>query len=144
MDLSKLFSLQYLFRVQPGEFHNMTTFIALFLLMIVGSFYVETWMRRNPNNKALKRILGNFPGQLRNLGIIGFLLLWFRYENIPYLAMRAFLLALLIYILWVIGSAIHTYRTKLDEAAAQFKKRVQKAHDPYLPRQKKKRKKGRR
>ena len=74
-------------------------------------------------------------------GLIGFIFLWIRYENLPYLSMRALLLAFLLYVAWVIGNSIYKVRTRLGETLVVHSKH--KERNKYLPRKKKKSKKRR-
>ena len=82
MNLGKLFSLSYLFDRFPGSsFHYMIPCIVLFLVLIVGSFYLESWIRRHPLRSSLKTTLPHVVGRLRAFGIVGFVLLWIRYAE---------------------------------------------------------------
>src|SRR3989339_473825 len=103
MSPTKLFSLNYLFDVYPGSsFYYMLPLIIFFLILILGSFYLEKIIKGLPYRVSLQRVLPHFSGKIRFLGILGFVFLWVRYENLPYLAMRFFLLVYLLYIGWVI------------------------------------------
>ena len=136
MNLEKLFNLNYLFDPRPGDFHTMAFFIALFLIVLVGSFYLERWIKRHPKRASLTHLLPNIGGRLRMLGLMGFILLWVRYENLPYFAIRFFFLAFLLYLLWVIGHSIYVVRTRLESTLETHSER--KERNKYLPRSKKK------
>lgn len=141
MNLGKLFSPSYLFNVSPGDFKFMALFIAFFLVLLVGSFYLEGWIKKHPRRQSLTHLLPNIGGRLRMFGLIGFIFLWIRYENLPYLSMRALLLAFLLYVAWVIGNSIYKVRTRLGETLVVHSKH--KERNKYLPRKKKKSKKRR-
>jgi uncharacterized protein YacL len=139
MDFSKLFDLNYLFDPRPGSaFYFMIAMIVVFLGLIMTSFYLEKWISKHPLKKALKQVLPHTAKHLRGLGILGFVLLFFRYENLPYLSMRALLIALLISIMAYIGYSVHQFRSKLPAIIEQQKKAKKKK--TYLPKSKKKKK----
>ena len=142
MDISKLFSLSYLFDPRPGTFSYMAFFVGFFLVIIIGSFYLDSWIKKHPKRRSLQHLLPGIAGHLRMLGLVGFIFLWVRYEKLPYLSLRFFFFLFLIYLLWVLGSSIHKYRTKLSDIVE--KHTVKKTKSKYLPRQKKKKKKDRR
>ncbi len=139
----KLLSPSYLFTIQPGsEFKFMVPLIVLFLILTVGSFYIDGWIKKQPHRAAIRELLPKFGSRLRLLGIIGFLLLFARYENIPYFAMRFMLLAFLIGIAAYIGYSLYKYKTHLPELLETRKKKA--THHKYLPKSKKKKKKKKR
>ena len=143
MNLLKLFSLGYLFTLQPGsEFKFMVPLIAFFLFLSIGSFYIEKWVSRQPHRKAIKELLPDFSKRIRLFGIIGFLLLFARYENIPYFAMRIVLLLFLIGILVYVGRSLYKFKKHLPELLDKKEKKI--THQKYLPKSKKKKSKKRR
>lgn len=117
----------------------MPVLIAFFLVLLVGSFYLERWIKKHPKRPTLMHLLPNIGSRLRVLGLIGFLLLWIRYENLPYFSMRFFLLAFLLYILWIMSHSIYVVRTHFEETLEKYSKK--KEQNKYLPRAKKKEKK---
>jgi amino acid transporter len=143
MNLFKLFSLSYLFQLQPGsEFKFMVPLIAFFLILALGSFYLEKWINRQPHRKAIKELLPNAASHLRTFGIIGFLLLFFLYENIPYFAMRIVLILFLIGILVYVGRNLYKFKKHLPELLDKKDKKT--THHKYLPKSKKKKNKKKR
>lgn len=136
MQLEKLFSLSYLFDPRPGIFSYMAFFVGLFLLILVGSFYLERWIKKHPKRPILIHLLPNIGGRMRMFGLIGFIFLWVRYESLPYFSIRFFFLLFLLYILWVIGHSIYMVRTRFEEKIETHT--VKKERNKYLPRSKKK------
>lgn len=136
MDLSKLFSLKYLFNPIPGDFSFMALFVGLFLVIIVGSFYLERWIRKHPKRNSISHLLPNIGGRLRVLGLLGFVLLWIRYEQLPYLSIRFFLILFLLYIGWVVGHSIYLVHRKFEATVETHT--IKKEQNKYLPRKKKK------
>lgn len=139
MNPFKLFNPSYLFDPQPGEFHFMLLFLIFFLLLTIGSFYVDAWVRKHPQRRSIKHLMPKMGQTLRVFGILGFVFLWVRYENLMLFSMRFLFLLYLIIIVAYIGNTIYKYRTKLPdviEAHAHHKK-----HKKYLPKKKKGKKK---
>lgn len=143
MNFSKLFSPKYLFEIYPGsEFRYMIPLIVFFLILVVGSIYLEQWIKKNPDRKHIQSLLPGIVGRLRLLGLMGFIFLWVRYENLPYLSMRIFLMAYLIYILWVISQAVYKMKKILPMLIDEGK--IKKTEKNYLPQKKKNKKKKKR
>jgi len=142
MNLSKLFNPSYLFNATPGDFKYMALFIAFFLILLVGSFYLESWIKKHPRRQSLTHLLPNIGGRFRMFGLIGFIFLWVRYENLPYFSMRALFLAFLLYIVWVMGRSIYKVRTRFENTLETHT--VRKERNKYLPRKKKGSKKSKR
>lgn len=134
MDPIKLFNPKYLFEVYPGDFNFMPFFIALFVLMMLASFYADRWIKSHPQRASIQRVIPKFPERLRVLSIAGLLLLWVRYENLPYFSMRFFFLLFLLYIAWVIGHTVYLYKKQLPNVIAMH--HASKNADKYLPRKK--------
>lgn len=136
MNLGKLFSLSYLFDRFPGSsFHYMIPCIVLFLVLIVGSFYLESWIRRHPLRSSLKTTLPHVVGRLRAFGIVGFVLLWIRYENLPFISMRALLLLFFLSFLAYVGMCVYRFKVILPKTIEE-NKRLNKLKS-YLPKKKK-------
>ncbi len=66
--------------------------------------------------------------------VIGLILLWVRFENLPYFSMRFFFLLFLLYIVWAFGRAIYLYKKRLPEVIALH--HATKNADKYLPKRK--------
>lgn len=136
MNIFQLFSPSYLFTIQPGSsFKFMVPLIAFFLILAIGSFYLEKWIKKQPHKKAINELLPKLSSRIRLFGILGFVLLFCRYENIPYFAMRFVLLAYLIGILVYVGRSIYKYKKHLPELLE--KKEKKEIHNKYLPKNKK-------
>lgn len=135
MELGKLFSLSYLFQVYPGEFRYMAVLVTLFLILILGSFYLEAWIKKHPQRKSIQHLLPGISARLRLLGLVGFVFLWIRYENLPYLSMRALFLLFLIYTGVVMGRAVYRFKTHLPTTIEKHTKK--KTTTSYLPKKKK-------
>lgn len=140
MDPLKLFSLKYLFDETPGQdFRYFWVLLVFFLLLIVFGQYFRKHIKGSPHKKILKQLFPNVANKLTTFAIFGYIFLFFRYENIPYLAMRFWLIALIIWALYYLGSVAHKFFKVLPEKVA--KKAEKKVVDKYLPKPKKKKKK---
>ena len=127
MNPFKLFDPSYLFATRPGsEFMYFWPLLVIFVALFIGSFQVR------PKSIAAR---------MREFSILGLLLTFFRDQNIPYLGMRLWIVLLfattLAYGVW--------YWKQIDKAADTKPLREEKKKaDKYLPKKKKKGKKGKR
>jgi hypothetical protein len=114
----------------PYQFGLMWPLIALFALTIVGAIFLPYVPMKPWRNRLKQRLLA----PLWILGLVGFLLLFARYQSIPYLAMPALLaLLLLVSLLWI-GYSLRVAFRESRQAKAEFdrKERLER----YLPRKK--------
>ncbi|MFA6436361.1 MAG: hypothetical protein WCW30_04480 [Candidatus Gracilibacteria bacterium] len=109
--------------------------LVLFLVLIVGSFYLESWIRRHPLRSSLKLTLPHVGGHLRAFGIVGFVLLWIRYENLPFISMRFLLVLFFLSFLAYVGRCIYRFNVVLPKIIEE-NKRLNKLKS-YLPKKKK-------
>ncbi|MDP2624769.1 MAG: hypothetical protein Q8P27_01140, partial [Candidatus Peregrinibacteria bacterium] len=93
-------------------------------------------MRKNSLRTSLKTTFPRLAKNIRNFGLVGFIFLWIRYENLPYLSMRFLFLLYLIWIVAYIGHNVYKFKTKLPEAID--KQHSTKKLKNYLPTKKKK------
>ncbi len=138
----KLFSLSYLFDATPGQsFRYFWICFIFFLLLIVIGQYVRTFIKKSHHKKILKKLIPGVTGKLNWIAFFGFLALFFRYENIPYLAMRIWLIGLMLLGLYVLGRAGYTYAKILPGEID--KKHKSEDMKKYMPKPKKKKKRKR-
>lgn len=139
MDFSKLFSASYLFDSTPGDLMRfMPILIAFFLALILASIGIDRWLKSYPHKKQFYAVIPNLNSRLRTLGIIGFLFLWVRYENLIYLSMRFLLFAYILGIFVYLGHSLYQFKKVLPlKIASDAKRKNQKS---YLPKKKRKRK----
>lgn len=143
MSLTKLFSISYLFDPYPGvEFKYFWLLIVFFLLLIAFGQYAKGYIKGHSHKKVLKRLFPSIANRLTTMSLFGFAFIFFRAENIPYLAMRIWLISLLLLVFYYLGRVIYTYAKILP---GQIHEKVEKKEeDKYLPKPKKKRKKKKR
>ena len=138
----QLLSPSYLFDTLPGsEFKYFWVCIVFFLALIVFGQYLRAYIKNSPHKKILKRLYPGVAGKFLTLALFGYLFLFFRYENIPYLAMRFFLVLIIVWALYYIGMIVYKFVKNFPEKVA--KKERTETHDKYLPKQKKKKKRRR-
>ncbi len=123
MNPFKLFDPSYLFDYRPGStFMFFWPLLVIFLALFIGSFKVKK---------------GNLATHFREFSILGLILTFFRDQNIPYLGMRVWLIALFVGAL-AYGVWYWKQMDKLDDLKPMMEEK--KAVDKYLPKKGKKKK----
>ncbi len=142
MNPLKLLSPSYLFDTLPGQqFAYFWVCLVFFVLLVALGQYFRIYIPKSPNKKALKKLLTNVTSRLNWIAFAGFLFLYFRYENMPFLAMRVWLVIIILgalFYLWKIWEKI--YKVLPKELSRSDKK---DDNLKYMPRPKKKKKKRR-
>jgi len=124
----------YLFNMTPGSsfyylIHCLIFFGFLVLLGIILS--VVAWRCKNV---IYKKLLSKIYTLLLTIGIIGFLLLFFRYENAYFLSSRFLLLVLFLsFIIWGIFIIYYSF-TKFPFSLKDYKEYLRR--EKYIPRPK--------
>jgi phosphotransferase system glucose/maltose/N-acetylglucosamine-specific IIC component len=127
MNPFKLFDPSYLFETRPGsEFMFFWPLLVIFVAIFAGSF-----------NKKVK----NFASAMRWFSFIGLCLTFTRDQNIPYLGMRLWFVVLF---LAAVAYGIYAWKQMNKKAEMKPVKEAKKAADKYLPKKKRKSKKGKR
>ncbi|MBL4695128.1 hypothetical protein JKY72_07225 [Candidatus Gracilibacteria bacterium] len=82
--------LSYLFNPAPGQSFKFYLPLAIFaaLLIIGGLLFSHAYNKKKKHDFAFKRLFKKTGKRMVLFGIIFVLLIAFRYENIPYFAMR--------------------------------------------------------
>ncbi|MFA4996009.1 MAG: hypothetical protein WC536_02615 [Patescibacteria group bacterium] len=132
MTISEFFSKDYLFNPNtPSESRLYVPLIALFGTLIV--FAIITKLVRNVE---VKKISERFFLSFLTMGVLGFFYLFFRYEELPYLGSRFFLLLILVVLfVWVLIDAIWTLRFM---PKYKKEKKIEERYEKYLPKKKRK------
>lgn len=132
IDLGKLFHSDYLFTKTPPADSDYRYLVILFGVLIVIA--VSSWVYFAKKKKQLS-LWGNIQGRVFNLflyiGIIGLVLIFFRWQEIPYVGSRFFLIILLVaFLLW--AAYVMFYRFIIfKELLANNKKKEE--FEKYLP-----------
>lgn len=130
MTQAEFFSSKYLFDPTPTNQSNLywylIGFFGFLILVSVAIYFIKTW------DLAIR--MKQFYCFL-TIGILGFIYLFARYESLPWLASRFFLVLILVSLFgWIIGILIWMmkYNKKLES-----KKIMAERYDKYLPKAKK-------
>jgi len=133
MDPIKLFSPSYLFEVTPGaDFMYFWPCLILFLILIAGGFLTKYMIKRSDNKKTLKLVFKNTTMNFVVTGAFGLAALFFRDQNMPYLALRPILIILTIISLYLIGKTAYIYLKVLPKHIEQ--KMKSEEMKKYMPR----------
>jgi len=101
MDFTKFVSISYLFNPSPGSFFTyLYPLASFFLMLILSAIAIQTYIIMRMPDQYTRVYLKKAPGMLYTFGILGLLLMWFRYENARYLSMRIWVVILLAWFVW--------------------------------------------
>jgi hypothetical protein len=132
MDITKLFSLEYLFNTTPGsEFKYLWICAAFFLLMVVFGQYMKVLIKKNEYKKILKRLFQGVEFKLNVTALFGLISLFFRTQNIPYLAARPLLIFMLAIGLYQLGKIAYIYFKVFPNELGEFRKKEERLR--YMP-----------
>ncbi|MCL5410413.1 MAG: hypothetical protein M1324_00980 [Patescibacteria group bacterium] len=131
MTAAEFFSQNYLLNPNtPGESRLYIPLIILFGTLII--FAVISKLVRNPE---VRQISGKYFVSFLTIGILGLFYLFFRYEELPYLGSRLFLLLILLALfVWITVNSIWAimFIPKYRE-----QKKKEERYKRYLPKKKK-------
>ncbi|EKD48116.1 MAG: hypothetical protein ACD_65C00118G0002 [uncultured bacterium] len=135
MDPLKLLSPSYLFQVTPGaDFMYFWPCLAFFLVLIAGGFVAKYLIKNSENKKTLKFVFRNTTMNFVLTGAFGLAALFFRDQNMPYLALRPILAIIIITGLYLIGKTAYLYFKVLPVSLQ--KKTQAKEMKKYMPKAK--------
>lgn len=144
IDWSKLISLYYWFAKQPPYLSELFTklFLGLFFILIALSIAFQAIAFIQKKQKA-QIVMIRFWKKLANfffwMGLFEIILYFFRYERIPLLSSRFWLIIWLILFVGWAGYIIHIRFRKVPEVVSDKKQKEE--FEKYLPTKKKRRKK---
>lgn len=105
----------------PSLVGGFVFFLAWFIMAAIALF-IAAYVVRKSGDKLKAKVLERFGGALVKTGLLGYVILFFAYEQVPVLGMRIWsLLWLAAFCLWVagaVGFAVHEYparRTRLEQ-----------------------------
>lgn len=127
----QLFDPRYLFDIYPSASFNYYLPLTIYFLFLLFTRFALKSYFRGKKAPILKRLLRKLPGRLTYLSILGFILLLIRYQNIPILSMRFFLLLVLILSLVFVGKSLYIYYKIYPIEKKRFKTHQEK--DKYIP-----------
>jgi len=136
IDIKKLFSLDYIFEKNPPAISNYLYLSFIFGFFIILGIFFWVWNAREKNQLFFWK---KYKAKLFNLfiytGLVGLILVFSRWQEIPYLGSRLFLIIdLLVFIVW--GLIILYFRMLiLPKEIINYRKI--KDFEKYLPKNKK-------
>ena len=128
-DLKKLFDTGYIFESAPSAEGLYKYLAILFGLFIIFAFALI--IKSKKQNEVLKKLYSKAINLLLLGGFFGLILVFFRWQGIPYLSSRLLLLVLfLIFLLWLLRIMWYKFKI-LPKEIEQYNKR--KIFEKYLP-----------
>lgn len=135
--MNRLLDPQFYFHLRPDPNFQFTKItVALIILFFAISIAVQVYRKKYAKDPIVKKILKKYPGKLRLFAIILLLLLIFREAGLPFLSMRIWWFALLIYVIFWAVSILRSFKKDYENRLKKAKFKLSK--DKYLPRKKKK------
>lgn len=137
LDWKVLLSARFWFTAQPGPLMSAAAqfLLVVFAVCLFAAIIFYLVERRQKTDKAMGKLLKKFQSLFTTLGLVGFVILFFFQQQVPYLSSRFWLIVwLLVAIVWAgfIGQfgffELPEHRTKAAE-----RERLEK----YLPKKKK-------
>lgn len=126
-----LLSPSHLFGLNPGStFSYYLPLTIYFLILLIARFALKTYFKGR-KDVAFKKLFRKLPSRLTYLSMFGFFFLLMRYQSIPILSMRLFLLLVILFSFWVISHSIYLYLKIYP--AAQKHLHLKKEKDKYIP-----------
>ena len=128
-----MFTTDFIFDpVPPVKSDFYLALLIVFGLLVVAGLFISIFVKGD-----MRKILRGYITPLLSGGILGNIHLFARYEGLPWLASRFFLIIVSVaFLAWLVALAVRLprYLPKLNE-----EKRTQARYDRYLPKQRTKR-----
>jgi len=132
--LNQLFKFNYLFNLNPGpNFFYMWSLIVIFFIMFLAAIVIVIVSWRN-RNIVYKKLFSKIYTMLITIGLVGLLLLFFRYENVYFLSGRFLLLFLVVALLVWLGFIVYYGIRKFPLEITDYKDFLRK--EKYIPKSK--------
>ena len=129
LNLPRLIDSSRIFQANPGSrFKFFPQFTILFSLLLILALFVYLKKRKTKNNPPKEKFFKRFFIYLLSFSLTGYLLLFFRYENVKYLSAR-FLLYVFFLIFFIWGARILLFKIRKLQAE-------EKDYQTYLIKQK--------
>ena len=123
-------AFKYLFNSNPGTaFEYYVPLLILASVLVISSIIFSAYYKKRKKvDFAFKRLFKSLSNRLMLFGILLFVLIAVRYENIPYFSMRIWLYILLLVLLYFIYRYLKVYKVKYpkEKANANSKKQQTK------------------
>ena len=124
MDFFRI-TIDYFFSSTPGRAFNFYIPIIVLIVLLIGGGIAFSYLykKKKKEDFAFKRLFKKTSSRMVLFGFILLLLLLFRYENIPYFAMRLWLYTTLIILLIFIYKTLKTYKYVYPKERENAKRR---------------------
>ncbi len=130
----KITNLSYLFDPYPTTvFNYYWPLIIFFILIFLSGFILAVYIRKN---KISRKLFKKYPRRLKIIGIIGLLLLGCRYQGLPYLSIRFWLILINLWLIISLSQIIYLYFSSYPQEVSTIIQDTDK--NKYLPKKKKK------
>jgi hypothetical protein len=130
IDLTKIFNPEFLFQASPDPGGLFLLTLVVYGLMIIGAIALGVVSRRNRGSKY-RKLWRQFIYFMLTIGLIGPVLVFFRWQSIPYLGSRLVALALWIVALaWLLQIIFYWLFVLPQEVKAKIEK---ENFEKYLP-----------
>jgi len=134
--MNKLLTLQYYFNTRPDpnfQFTKLT--VILIILFFALSIGIKIYRKKYAKDPIVKKMIKRYPGRLLIFGTALLFLLVVREAGLPFLSMRIWWIALLVFVIyWMIRSMVN-FRKEYKRRLGQAQKHSDKAK--WLPKKKK-------
>ncbi|HLD81824.1 MAG TPA: hypothetical protein VJA22_01285 [Patescibacteria group bacterium] len=134
---SNFFTFSYWFSLVPGSLDSATqTFLSFFFTFVLIVWVVGKMLaaEKSSTDKLLARVYRKIGTLGVTMGILGFVILFFFYQNVYLLNARFwFLLWILILAFWI-WKIVHLHRVKIPKIKENL--REQQEYEKYLPQKK--------
>ncbi len=134
LDIINFFRSDRLFNLRPAIDPNTAKFLLIIFGVLILAGLILLFISRKKSEQFLKRLLNKYSSLGLVTGVIGGLLVWFRYERASFFSARFWL------VVWALGfmiwlAQILRYQLK---AAPEAKKKMEqrKIFNQYLPKKK--------
>lgn len=129
--------LKHFFDPTPGSnITELPVLIFIFLASILWGIGYKTYLKHHKKNKALKIMMKKLPTRLITIGIVGFIYLFARSENLPYLSMPIIVALIMLILVWIVGKAVYQMKKVYPRQMSDGLQRI--ASQKYLPQRKRK------
>ena len=133
LDFKKLLDTDYLFETYPPTNGLYLYLVIIFAVFIFGAI-ATWWINRKNKSLVYRRLLNSLFNLLLTIGILGLFLIFFRWQEIPYLGNRiAFIILFFVTVIW--GGYVGWYRLVILPKEIKIKSEKDR-FEKYLPRPK--------
>lgn len=133
--MEQFLTLQYYFNPSPNPDFQFTklTLLLVGLLFLTG-IGIKIYRKKRAKDAIIKKMLKRYPGHLSTFGIVLLILLLFREAGFPFLSMRIWWIAFLIFIVyWALKTTLG-FKKEYKKRLHKTQKNAQRAK--YMPKRK--------